>query len=197
MEQASVRQWAFIYLKITTDLPKPLFTFTGGWYTGDKSNISARNVFTTARVCVHHYQLSTYSYHRKQIQPAQMQDIDRVIVLISQKQQEWSLPDDKLALFGGSAGAHLSMLYAHKYHTNGKVKAVVSMSGPTDLADSILRNISIGGASIGAMIESYIGVSFTAQPSDWQAARPVSYLTSRSVPSLFVNGTIDTAVPYQ
>jgi dipeptidyl aminopeptidase/acylaminoacyl peptidase len=126
-----------------------------------------------------------------------MQDLDRVIALISQKQQEWSLTDDKLALFGGSAGAHLSMLYAYKYNTNGKIKAVISMSGPTDLADSTLRNSSIGGASIGAMIESYIGVPFMAQPSAWQAASPVSYITSMSVPTLFVHGTIDTAVPYQ
>ncbi len=175
-----------------------IYLHGGGWYMGDKSDIKDGAIYFQqqgfAFISIN-YRLTRTPENN--IHPAQMQDIDRVIAFINQKQQEWSLPDDKLALFGGSAGAHLSLLYAYKYQVNGKVKAAISMSGPTDLTDNLLINSTIGGASIGAMIESYVGAPFTAQAAAWQATSPISFITATSVPTLFVHGTIDSAVPYQ
>lgn len=175
-----------------------IYLHGGGWYMGDKADIKEGALYFQqqgfAFISIN-YRLTRTPENN--IHPAQMQDIDKVIAFISQKQQEWSLPDDQLALFGGSAGAHLSLLYAYKYQANGKVKAVISISGPTDLTDPALINSTIGGASIGAMIESYVGVTFAAQASAWQAASPINSITATSTPTLFVHGTIDSAVPYQ
>jgi acetyl esterase/lipase len=175
-----------------------IYLHGGGWYMGDKADIKEGAVYFQqqgfAFISIN-YRLTRTPENN--IHPAQMQDIDKVIALIGQKQKEWSLSDDKLAFFGGSAGAHLSMLYAYKYNTHEKVKAVISMSGPTDLTDENLINNSIGGSSIGAMIESYIGVSIAAQAAAWQEASPIGFITATSAPTLFVHGTSDTAVPYQ
>lgn len=175
-----------------------IYLHGGGWYMGNKADIKEGAIYFQqqgfAFISIN-YRLTRTAENN--IHPAQMQDIDKVIALIGQKQQEWSLSDDKLAFFGGSAGAHLSMLYAYKYNTNGKVKAVISMSGPTDLTDSKLINSSIGGVSIGSMIESYIGASITAQPAAWRDASPITFITATSVPSFFVHGNIDSAVPYE
>jgi acetyl esterase/lipase len=174
-----------------------IYLHGGGWYMGDKGDIKEGAVYFQqqgfAFISIN-YRLTRTPENN--IHPAQMQDIDSVIAFISKKQQEWSLADDKLAFFGGSAGAHLSLLYAYKYHVNGKVKAVISMSGPTDLTDNALINSTIGGASIGAMIESYVGATFTAQAAAWHAASPIGFIRSTSVPTLFVHGTIDSAVLY-
>jgi acetyl esterase/lipase len=175
-----------------------IYIHGGGWYMGDKGDIKEGAIYFQqqgfAFISIN-YRLTRTPENN--IHPAQMQDIEKVISAISQKQQEWSLSDDKLSLFGGSAGAHLSMLYGYKYNINGKVKAVISMSVPTDFTDSALINSSIGGLSIGAMIESYVGVPITSNVTAWKEASPINYITINSVPTLFAHGTIDSAVPYQ
>lgn len=175
-----------------------IYIHGGGWYSGDKAEFKEGAIYFQkqgfAFICINYRLTGT---PENNIHPSQMQDIEKVISTISQKQQEWSLPDDKLALFGGSAGAHLSMLYGYKYNTNGKVKAVISIAGPTDLTDSTLINSSVGGLTLGAMIESYVGTTITAQPTAWKDASPINFIMANSVPTLFAHGTIDSAVPYQ
>jgi acetyl esterase/lipase len=175
-----------------------IYIHGGGWYQGDKGEIKDGAIYFQqqgfAFISIN-YRLTRTADNN--VHPAQMQDIDHVIRLIGQKQQEWSLADDQLAFFGGSAGAHLSLLYAYKYNAQRKVKAVISVSGPTDLTDDVLINSKIGGFSIGAMIESYIGAPIITARTAWQEASPLNYITAASVPTLFVHGTIDSAVPYQ
>ncbi|MCU0447705.1 MAG: alpha/beta hydrolase [Microscillaceae bacterium] len=174
-----------------------IYVHGGGWYMGDKADIRDGAIYFQqqgfAFISIN-YRLTRTAENN--IHPAQMQDIDKIIAYISQKQLEWSLSDDKLAFFGGSAGAHLSMLYAYKYNLNKKIKAVISVAGPTDLTDSMLITSSIGGFSIGAMIESYVGVSIAQEITAWRDASPINFITADSTPTLFVHGTIDTAVPY-
>ena len=175
-----------------------IYLHGGGWYMGDKADIRDGAIYFQqqgfAFVSIN-YRLTRTAENN--IHPAQMQDIDKVISTIARNKQNWSLPDPAFALFGGSAGAHLSMLYAYKYNTAGKVKAVISMAGPTDLTDSSLIQSAIGGLSIGGMIESYIGAPLAAQPGAWRDASPVYYITAASTPTFFAHGTLDTAVPFQ
>ena len=175
-----------------------IYLHGGGWYMGDKADIKEGAIYFQKQGFAFvstNYRLTQTTENN--IHPTQMHDIEKVISTIGQNKQKWHLSDDKLALFGGSAGAHLSMLYAYKYNTNGKVKAVISMSGPTDLTDSILINSSIGGLSIGLMIESYIGASIATQVTKWRDASPINFITTNSAPTLFAHGTNDSAVPYQ
>lgn len=175
-----------------------IYLHGGGWYMGDKADIRDGAIYFQqqgfAFVSIN-YRLTKTAENN--IHPAQMQDIDKVMSTIAQNKQNWALPDPAIALFGGSAGAHLSMLYAYKYNTAGKVKAVISMAGPTDLTDSSLIQSAIGSLSIGGMIESYIGAPLAAQPGTWRDASPVYYITAGSTPTFFAHGTLDTAVPFQ
>lgn len=189
-----------VYLpKNRTDSTKVIvYLHGGGWYLGDKGDIKDGAIYFQKQGIAFisiNYRLAQTAENN--IHPAQMNDIEKAITAIGLNKQKWALPDDNLALFGGSAGAHLSMLYAYKYNTGGKVKAVISMSGPTDLTDINLINSNIGGYSIGFMIESYIGAPISTQVAAWRDASPINFITKPSTPTLFAHGTVDSAVPYQ
>lgn len=174
-----------------------IYIHGGGWYMGDKSEIKEGAVYFQQQgftfISINYRLTRTLESN---IHPAQILDIDNAINLIIAKSKEWNISDSKLAFWGGSAGSHLSLLYAYKYNSAKKIKAVISTSGPTDLSDSLLSNNTIGGLSIGDMIVSYIGSSKSANPQAWKDASPINYITSSSIPSLFIHGTTDSAVPY-
>lgn len=182
----------------SADTKTIIYIHGGGWYMGDKNEIKEGAIYFQQQGFTFislNYRLTrtTANY----IHPAQVLDIGEAIALIISKNKEWNISDSKLAFWGGSAGSHLSLLYAYKYNTNKKIKAVISTAGPTDLSDPILINNTIGGLSVGDMITSYIGQTVSANPQAWHDASPINYINAASIPSLFIHGTIDSAVPYQ
>jgi acetyl esterase/lipase len=170
----------------------------GGWYMGDKNEIKDGAIYFQqqgfAFISIN-YRLTRTPENN--IHPAQILDIDKAIDFIISNSTAWSIASNKLAFWGGSAGSHLSLLYAYKYNNTKKIKAVVSTAGPTDLSDATLNSNSIAGLSIGNMIVSYIGQPKAANPQAWYDASPINFITSSSIPSLFIHGTVDSAVPYQ
>jgi acetyl esterase/lipase len=174
-----------------------VFIHGGGWYMGDKREIKEGAVyfqqqgFTFISI---NYRLTRTSQHN--IHPAQMEDIDKAVNTIIAKSKEWNVSDSKLVFWGGSAGSHLSMLYAYKYNNSKKIKAVISTSGPADLTDTTFINSSIGGLAVEGMITDYIGYPFSENPQAWRDASPVNYINAASVPSMFIHGTADSTVPF-
>jgi acetyl esterase/lipase len=67
-------------------------------------------------------------------------DVESVKAFISTKEKEWDCDADKVALLGFSAGGHLALLDTLRTVSDGKVKACVSLSGPTDFTDSAFQN---------------------------------------------------------
>lgn len=174
-----------------------IYIHGGGWFQGDKGEIKEGAVYFQQQGFVFislNYRLTRTAQHN--IHPAQVQDIESAINLIIAKKTEWDISGGKLAFWGGSAGSHLSLLYAYKYNNDKKIKAVISTSGPTDLTDTALINSSIGGQSIGDMITDYIGEPLSANPQAWKDASPINYISAASVPTMFIHGTADSAVPY-
>lgn len=84
------------------------------------------------------YRLATWSSpgYPKQIEDLQVliQYITKTL-LGSRLKSERDPASLKFVLLGGSAGAHLAMLYGYKYNDKGYVKAVVDVVGPVDLTD--------------------------------------------------------------
>jgi acetyl esterase/lipase len=170
----------------------------GGWFSGDKSEGKDGAIYFQQQGYVFisiNYRLTRTPENN--IHPAQIQDIGKALDFISSKNKEWSLSDNRIILFGGSAGAHLSLLYSYKYDDDKKIKAVISISGPTDLTDSSIRVNNIGDLSIEEIIESFIGEKITTDPKAWQDASPINFIKSNSTPTFFIHGTNDHTVPYQ
>jgi len=175
-----------------------VFIHGGGWYSGDKSEIKEGAVYFQQQG----YTFISINYRltrtpENNIHPAQISDIGKVLDFIAGKNKEWSITDSRIAFFGGSAGAHLSLLYAYKYDAAKKVKAVISISGPTDLTDSSIVIADIGGLSVKDLIESFIGEPITTNLKAWQDASPINYISTASSPTFFIHGTNDHTVPYQ
>lgn len=71
--------------------------------------------------------------------PAQIEDVKKALEFLSSKAKRYGFNGNEFALMGGSAGAHLAMLYAYKHDAKKQVKTVVNLWGPTDLTDKSIR----------------------------------------------------------
>ena len=163
----------------------------GSWYTGDKGE--ARE--TAINFQKKGYAFISMNYRLTQmptnINPAQMQDIKKALDFISNKYLQWIITGNRICLFGGSSGAHLSLLYAYKYPEDKRVKAVVSVSGPVDLTDSNMRNTVFK-----TYREAFVGCKLSDNREAWLEASPSNYLSENCVPTVFIQGTQDNIVPF-
>jgi dipeptidyl aminopeptidase/acylaminoacyl peptidase len=177
----------------TNNTPVIILIHGGAWNEGDKSLFTDLTKYWRDRG----YAAATINYRlthtsENNIHPAQVNDIGKAIEFISSKASEWHLSNNKFALLGASAGAHLSLLYTYKYNTNNKVKTVISMAGPSDLTS--MENAS--AEQVQAVIW-LLGSTFLSAPLLYSQASPVAQVNANSKPTLIFHGKLDNVVPYQ
>lgn len=175
----------------------------GGWISGDKEVFLNEH----ARWCGEKGYVSValnYRYASKKVHVADiLDDITSCLMSVKVFASERGVAVTKMLLAGGSAGAHLSLLYAYQKADISPIKpvAVCSFSGPTDLTDEAfwLDNPIVDG--IINMVSPLLGVEFTAER--YQAvtpflkqASPVLYASKISPPTLILHGVLDEVVPY-
>lgn len=123
------------------------------------------------------------------------QDIDKAIQYIVANADNWSVSQD-LALIGGSAGAHLALLYAYKYDTDNHVKAVVDVFGPAYFADWELYNsfsIFYGG-EVKEVYKQYTGTYWDTEL--YESLSPFHIVNASNYkPTIIFHGTLDPIVP--
>lgn len=97
------------------------------------------------------------------------------------------------ALFGGSAGAHLSMLYSYLWDSQTKnVKVVVDLVGPADLTDPAYTEDPI----VSELFLALVGPCRYAEcPDLYNATSPVTYVSADSAPTIGFYGNADPLVP--
>lgn len=175
------------------DTPVILLVHGGSWVEGDKSSFTDLAKFWRARgyvAATMNYRLTHTS--ESNIHPAQVNDIKAALDLLESKSGEWYFSGSKYALQGASAGGHLSLLYAYRYDTEARVKAVVSMAGPTDLT-----LIQQGSPQLAEVVSWLIGKSYSVDPTAYAEASPITHVSVASTPSLLFHGKLDLLVPYQ
>lgn len=116
----------------------------------------------------------------------QIADLGAALEFLADKSGYYTYDGGSIVLLGMSAGGHLSLLYAHKYDSENRVKAVVSLAGPTDVAASDLAN------SLRANFGFDIAAVFPK--ADREEASPVNF--ARNVPTLLMHGELDPVVPF-
>lgn len=112
---------------------------------------------------------------------------------------------DKMLLSGGSAGGHLSMLYAYSRDEVSAIKpaAVVSYCGPTDLSDDAYYfDNGLGDGEYVAQVLSWAsGYKHTfatrseAKDALWNVS-PLKYVDKNTVPTVINHGMVDDIVPF-
>jgi len=179
-----------IYLPALRSAQTPviLLIHGGSWIEGDKQDtrglaeIFSGNKFAVVNM---NYPLANDSINFESIN----EDINRAIDFIRSKSEEFYIAKDKLILMGHSAGGHLAMLTAFKYDPKRNVKAVVSLAGPTNLANNFYLN-----GNIASGLATYIGDSYINQSQKYYLNSPINYVDASAPPVYILHGTNDLFV---
>lgn len=217
--QGGERQTLDIYLPNEGDGPFPvvLDIFGGGWYFGQKSSHKLEPALHLLRrgfaVVSINYSLSWQAQF-----PAQVQEIKTAIRFVKASAARYGLDKSRVALLGESAGAHYAALCAVSSaagrledkslgwaEESSEAQAVIAVYCPSDLGrlredfwvmgqESDLpetgESDSMEGALFGRRAPRDV-------PELVRLANPVTYITGRCPPFLFLHGDRDRVIPVQ
>lgn len=164
----------------------------GAWFAGDKNDLAAFVDTLKRRLPGYaifniNYRLSTFPNN---VFPTQELDVKAAVEYIYSKRTDYLLSDN-FVMVGVSAGAHLSLLYAYKYSSPVKIKAVIDFFGPTDMNDLYNNPGSVPQASIATIV----GATPTSNPLLYQQSSPVNFVNANSsCPTLILQGGADPLV---
>ncbi|MEO5947743.1 MAG: alpha/beta hydrolase, partial [Chitinophagaceae bacterium] len=137
----------------------------GGWATGDKNELS----WLLNGLKQRGYAVANINYRLILNQPdnykMQLDDVDSAVQFTLRLASTYTFNGQKLYITGHSAGGHLALSYAYTRNTSGKVKAVSSLAGPTNLFTMSYYNFNI----YNQILEPYLGVPlFPSSPAATQ-----------------------------
>jgi dipeptidyl aminopeptidase/acylaminoacyl peptidase len=165
----------------------------GFWNSGDKNDLTAYAKFFRDQgfACVNmNYRLT--NTNENNFHPAQVNDVGKVIDYVTAKALDWHISPSRFGLLGYSAGAHIALLYTYASNSNGKVKTVVSMAGPSNLTDT--TGVS---PQIVSIVTGLIGSTYKSNPAAYEQASPIFHVSAQTKPTFLVHGKIDKTVPYK
>ncbi|HXH98808.1 MAG TPA: prolyl oligopeptidase family serine peptidase [Sphingobacteriaceae bacterium] len=181
-----------------------VFVHGKSWHEGDKSRFTDLAKFfrdkgyATVTINYHlvhhsastaHNSANTLNHVNSTVQHHQVNDLGRAIDFLVSKAVEWKISPENFGIVGDDTGAHIGLLYTYGFNTKNKVKAVVSMAGPTNLTDLINED------SNNSSIECFVGSTLQANPTAYRNASPIFHVKSTSKPTLLFHGKRDNIVP--
>ena len=189
-----------IYRPKNLDKPAPLLVFIhgGSWKSGKRSDYLVYLVSYAQKG----YITATVSYRLLRDGPytACIEDINDAVSWLHRNAGSYGYDSSRIALIGGSAGAHLALLAAYEWGKNEAitdstgsavhtrmVKAVVDIYGPVDLTTEYARNQPL--------VTSFLASKWDEYPEVFREASPVHYLDKSDPPTLILHGTSDRLVP--
>ena len=180
----------------TTTTTKAIVVIHGGaWISGDKTEMN--QYLPVLKQQMPDYAVFNINYRLGAMPstnpfPTQEADVKAAVDYILNKSSEYKFNTSKVVLLGASAGGHLALLQAYKQGTP-KVKAVVSLFGPTDI--SALYSFYPAGSINQIALGLLLGGTPTTNASLYQSSSPINYVTAQSPPTLLLHGTADDIVP--
>jgi acetyl esterase/lipase len=177
----------------------------GAWIAGDKEGYSG-GIKTACDELGYAGATINYRYLGKDVTMNDiLDDIESALKVIKEKGAAVGVDINKVLLTGDSAGGHLSLLYAYSRSDTAPIKpvAVVSNSGPTDLADeNFYINNSLGSEeTIADLFSLCIGKDFSyadraVYKEQLKAVSPLYYVNADTVPTVINHGMKDSIVPF-
>ncbi|MCR5068643.1 MAG: alpha/beta hydrolase [Prevotella sp.] len=215
----------------TTNISTPVVVFIhgGSWIHGNKDGaVSApwrREII--GRILKEGYAVISIDYRLIDdsltiVYPGPLADCKDAIKWTKANAAQYHFDAKRIAVMGGSAGAHLAMLAAWApdgiapgdpslSNYDSRVKCVVDIYGPTDLSKILRSKLSPFAASLAGMamdkrilnIRSLLLWGFTGEKASHTSKRtqkcliysPLTYVRD-AVPTIAVHGTSDTLVPF-
>jgi acetyl esterase/lipase len=165
----------------------------GGWISGDKADMN--QYLPIIKQQLPDYAIFNINYRLGTVLtpfPAQENDVKAAFAFILNKAGEYKFNAAKTVLLGASAGGHLALLQAYK-QTSPKVKAVVSLFGPTDMP-ALYQSYGAGSLPQQALQMLLNGTPAT-NTALYQSSSPVNFVNAQNPPTLLLHGTADPVVP--
>ncbi len=174
-------------------VPLIVFIHGGSWKWGKRGDYK----FYTVSYAQKGYVTATVSYRLSKVapHPACIEDVTDAVQWLYDHAEDYGYDRDKIALFGGSAGAHLALLTAYGWqderqndsinHTF-RIKSVVDIYGPIDL--------TVGSAKESKVVSELLAHSYDDAPELYWEASPLKYISKNSPPTFILHGTSDNLV---
>ncbi len=177
--------------------PGILLFFGGGWRQGRKDQLRvyaqyfAQQGYVVAAV--------QYRLREEGLWPKSVQDAKCAVRWMRAHAAENGVDPERIAVMGNSAGAYLSLMLGYtagvpEFEGNGgcpeqssAVQAVIDIYGPTDFTEPVRRDHPL--------IVGYMNGKYEADPSRYEKASPIRYVTEQSPPTCVIHGTVDQLVP--
>lgn len=190
-------------------LPVVAFIHGGGWVNGDRIGYAAAAI-QAARTG--HYAAVAVGYRLTQEArwPAQIHDCKAAIRWIRGVAGEHGLDPDRIAVWGSSAGGHLSSLLGTSGgvkelegdlgpHTarSSRVSCVVNHCGPQDFRVALMFDPAGQPNFRDDAVTGLLGGPADEKAAEAVAASPITYVTPDDPPFLTGHGTADARVAYR
>jgi acetyl esterase/lipase len=124
--------------------------------------------------------------------PAQIDDVRSAIEWIATHGRGYAADPDRLAILGRSAGAHLGLVAA--YTSPRRIRGVVSLYGPTDLAAGYRELPSPDPLDVRALLRALTGGTPDDRPGVYRDASAITYASRPLPPTLLIHGSRDHIV---
>ena len=182
-----------------------LFIHGGGWVSGDKAVHHPDAEFFTelGYICA----TTNYRYVSENIHlDCEFEDITKALETIKDKCAEHDLNVTKLLLSGGSAGAHLALLYAYTKHNSSPILPVATCCycPPSDCTrKDFLMGISGEFEDWKYDVLSKVcGVEINKKNLESESSQkalakisPINYVKKSCIPTAIFYGKVDTLIP--
>ncbi len=167
----------------------------GSWSGGDKTDFNTD--IPNIRTLLGNYAIFNINYRLANgssiLLTQQTDDINTAFAYITSKAAEYHVNTNKIALMGASAGGHLALLKAYKANADGRIKAMVDLFGPTDMA--WMYNNHPLPIYTQPIIANVMGGTPTTSAAAYTSGSPINFVTSTVPPTIIFHGTIDPVVP--
>ncbi len=166
----------------------------GGWSTGDKNELTwilnglKQRGFAVANI---NYRLTLNTADNYKMQ---LDDVDSAVQFTLRQAAAQTFNGQKLYIVGHSAGGHLSLAYTYTRNTNGKIKAVGSLAGPTDLFAMSYYNSVIYNPILQPLLGVPLYPITTTSEQRYKNCSPQYQAAATSAPTIFFHGDLDFVV---
>ncbi|MBQ2812505.1 MAG: alpha/beta hydrolase [Clostridia bacterium] len=194
------------------DMGLVLYIHGGAWIAGDKEGY-----YETLEYMAEKYGVACAAVNYRYISDSVtlldiMDDIDAAMECIRAKGEKHGININRSILTGGSAGGHLSLLYAYSRVEGSAIPPVAVMSdcGPTDLSDDYYyynedlgKGNGLGGDEVISQLLTWgTGVEITRETrvnylEKIAEVSPLTYVNKDSVPTIINHGMVDDIVPFR
>lgn len=188
-----------LYQPEVTDGKQPglLLYYGGGWRQGRKDQLRSY----AQHFAKNGYVVAAVQYRLREIGrwPNSIQDAKCAVRWMRAHADQYGIDPERLGVMGNSAGAYLALMVGYtpdvpEFEGDGgwpehssAVQAVVDVYGPVDFTEPIRRNHPL--------ILAYMNGTYEEDPSRYEKASPIRYVTPTTPPTCVIHGTVDMLVP--